>query len=53
MLFAPETIIRTQVYEILNQVRKRPHIMNLGHGVLPGTPVQGVQAFVKAVRNLL
>jgi uroporphyrinogen decarboxylase len=30
----------------------RGHIMNLGHGCLPSTPVEGVRAFTEAVRSL-
>jgi uroporphyrinogen decarboxylase len=30
----------------------RGHILNLGHGVLPETPVEGVRAFTDAVRGL-
>jgi uroporphyrinogen decarboxylase len=30
----------------------RGHIMNLGHGCLPETPVEGVRAFTEAVRSL-
>jgi uroporphyrinogen decarboxylase len=30
----------------------RGHIVNLGHGCLPETPVEGVRAFTEAVRNL-
>ncbi len=30
----------------------RGHIMNLGHGCLPETPVEGVRAFTEAVRRL-
>jgi uroporphyrinogen-III decarboxylase len=25
------------------------HVFNLGHGVLPGTPVAGVEAMIEAV----
>ncbi len=30
----------------------RGHILNLGHGCLPETPVEGVRAFTEAVRSL-
>ena len=30
----------------------RGHVLNLGHGCLPGTPVEGVRAFTAAARSL-
>ena len=38
---------------ILAQAEGRPgHIFNLGHGILPGTPVDHVRALVDAVHEL-
>ncbi|HTW46911.1 MAG TPA: uroporphyrinogen decarboxylase [Acidobacteriaceae bacterium] len=51
-LFAEPDLIRIRVHHILNQAAGRPgHIFNLGHGIVPGTPVENVQAVVKAVRE--
>ena len=44
--------IRRRVQEILRQAGGRPgHIFNLGHGVLPQTPVENVVALVEAVHE--
>lgn len=51
LLFAPVAEIRRRTCEILELVKDRAHIMNLGHGMLPGTPIEGVQAFINTVRN--
>jgi uroporphyrinogen decarboxylase len=51
-LFAEPQLIRTRVRQILDQAGGRPgHIFNLGHGIVPGTPVENVQAVVKFVRE--
>jgi uroporphyrinogen decarboxylase len=51
-LFAPVEIIESRVREILRAAAGRPgHIFNLGHGIVPGTPVENVQAVVKMVRE--
>jgi uroporphyrinogen decarboxylase len=40
------------VGEILRAVNGRPgHIFNLGHGIVPGTPVENVQAVVHMVKE--
>nr|WP_112662424.1 uroporphyrinogen decarboxylase [Microvirga flavescens] len=36
---------------ILNAVRGRPHIFNLGHGIVPETPVDHVQQMIDRVRG--
>jgi uroporphyrinogen decarboxylase len=51
-LFAPPEILEARVREILHSANGRPgHIFNLGHGIVPGTPVENVQAVVKMVRE--
>jgi uroporphyrinogen decarboxylase len=51
-LFAPLEVIEQRVGEILRAARGRPgHIFNLGHGIVPGTPVEHVQAVVRMVHE--
>jgi uroporphyrinogen decarboxylase len=51
-LFAPQEVIQLRVNEILRAANGRPgHIFNLGHGIVPTTPVENVQAVVKMVRE--
>jgi uroporphyrinogen decarboxylase len=51
-LFAPLEILEQRVKEVLRAAAGRPgHIFNLGHGIVPGTPVENVQAVVKMVRE--
>ena len=51
-LFAPLDVLESRVKEILRAANGRPgHIFNLGHGIVPNTPVENVQAVVKMVRE--
>ena len=52
VLFAPLPEVKARVHELLKRTGTRPgHIFNLGHGILPETPVETVQAVVEFVRN--
>jgi uroporphyrinogen decarboxylase len=52
-LFASPAEIRRRVQAILERAGGRPgHVFNLGHGVLPETPVEHVVAMVRAVHEL-
>lgn len=52
-LFASPKEIKNRVADILRRAGARPgHIFNLGHGVLPETPVENVVAMVEAVHEL-
>jgi uroporphyrinogen decarboxylase len=51
-LFAPLPEIKRRVKGILDQAEGRPgHIFNLGHGILPNTPVDHVRAVVDMVHE--
>ncbi len=51
-LFANQEQLRAQAKLILDQAGGRPgHIFNLGHGILPETPVENVIALVEAVHE--
>lgn len=51
-LFAPHEVIEQRVHQILQAAHGRPgHIFNLGHGIVPGTPVENVQAVVRMVHE--
>jgi uroporphyrinogen decarboxylase len=52
VLFAPISELRQRVFELLRRTGSRPgHIFNLGHGILPDTPVDHVRACVEIVRE--
>ena len=51
-LFAPLPELKMRVTELLKRTGTRPgHIFNLGHGILPETPVEHVKAVVQMVRE--
>jgi uroporphyrinogen decarboxylase len=52
VMFAPLPELRMRVHELLKRTAARPgHIFNLGHGILPDTPVENVKAVVDFVRE--
>jgi uroporphyrinogen decarboxylase len=53
VLMAPRGAIRAAVQDVLDRAGGRPgHIFNLGHGLHPQTPLDGVYAAIEAVREL-
>ncbi len=51
LLTSPD-VVEKQAREILAEVNGRPgHIFNLGHGILPNTPVETVERLIETVHN--
>jgi len=52
LLFADWKELKSRAVEILRRAGGRPgHIFNLGHGILPETPVENVKALVQLVQE--
>lgn len=49
-LYAPPHVIAAKTRAILEATGGHAHVFNLGHGVLPTTPIAGVHAMIDAVR---
>jgi len=53
VLYAERPYIRQRAQRILDQAQNRPgHIFNLGHGILPTTPMDNVIALVEDVHEM-
>jgi uroporphyrinogen decarboxylase len=50
VLYADRTEIRKKALQMINSFGKN-HIVNLGHGVYPDTPLDGVREFVETVKS--
>ena len=56
LLFGTPEAIRERILDTVCKARGRRHILNLGHGILPGTPEDNARVFFetgKAVQELL
>jgi len=52
-LFAPEAVLEEKVKAVLKEAGGRPgHIFNLGHGVLPTTPIDALKRVVEIVHSV-
>ena len=43
--------LEARVHDIIDGLKGRPHIFNLGHGVTPGTPIPHVERVLQALRS--
>ena len=52
VLLAPHSVIEEKAIDVLARANGRPgHIFNLGHGILPDTPLDGAMHLVHVVRE--
>lgn len=51
LLFAPPERVAGETRRILDALHGEAHVFNLGHGILPLTPLESVQAMVEAVTS--
>jgi len=52
VLMGSQEQIRTAVHECIRKGGGRGHLLNLGHGVLQGTPEESIQYFVDAAKEI-
>ena len=50
-LYGPPEDIRAKVGRIIRAAGPKGYVFNLGHGVLPTTPIEGVEAMLDAVKS--
>jgi uroporphyrinogen decarboxylase len=50
-LIAGGAPLESAIGKIRSAFRTRPHVFNLGHGILPETPLDNVEALISAVRS--
>ena len=50
-LFAPWRQLKVHIDDVLARAGKSPHIFNLGHGILPQTPIDNVRRLVDYVHE--
>ena len=53
LLFGTPEAIEARIDDCVRKARGRKHILNLGHGILPGTPEENGEAFFRAGKSVM
>jgi uroporphyrinogen decarboxylase len=53
LLFGTQAAIQARIDDTVRKARGRKHILNLGHGILPGTPEENGQFFFEAGKSVM
>jgi len=51
VLFGTQAVIEAEVHRVLSEAGPRGHILNVGHGVVQGTPEENVGYFCELARQ--
>lgn len=51
LLLEDKAKLEKEILEVLDSFKEVPHIFNLGHGILPNTPVGNVNFLIEVIRN--
>jgi uroporphyrinogen decarboxylase len=52
VLLGPAELVRERARDVLRRAAGRPgHIFNLGHGVMPATPLENLQLLIETVHQ--
>ena len=52
LLFGSPEAIRSRIIDTVKKAKGHRHILNLGHGILPGTPEENAKVFFEAGKNV-
>tara|TARA_Y100001968_G_scaffold308428_1_gene327180 strand:+ start:1683 stop:2735 length:1053 start_codon:yes stop_codon:yes gene_type:complete len=52
LLFGSKAKIKERIIDTVKKAKGRSHILNLGHGILPGTPEENAQFFFETGKNV-
>tara|TARA_Y100001968_G_scaffold328050_1_gene374386 strand:+ start:368 stop:1420 length:1053 start_codon:yes stop_codon:yes gene_type:complete len=52
LLFGSPQVIKQRIIDTVIKAKGRSHILNLGHGILPGTPEENAKVFFETGKNI-